>query len=152
MTVTYSSITGKLLFTGDGVTDFKFNLDGNQPFADLIGFIAQDGTLAGTQTSDYVVNIKPVEFIYLRSSELSHISPIGNQHGTVGQVDLNLFRFDLVNSNFGRTEFSNLNKLALFKCQGSLKELTLEFFDRDGNSIDFNNNPWVVDIEFLCVV
>ena len=148
VTISFNDINGTMTFTSDGVTDIKLNLSGNQGFADLIGFTAEDGSFANTQTGAYPINMTPVRYIYLQSSLVtmtqfgtSFHSSDGTEkimykiHTTGDYGDINILK-DNVGNKFDYGFNGTIQKYNTFK-----------FLDSWGNVVNFQNIPWNLEFE-----
>jgi len=137
--------SGGMTFPGSANQHYQLTILSTNNFKDIIGFNAgtypTSATNSGVQTknSDYTPNVNPVSAVQMR------LSCVYNSFSSNSQL-IHVF----TNTGVSIGEIINASPIQLqyVPCIGNHREITLQFFDQNGNVLDILDSNLVVKLVF----
>lgn len=139
ITMTFSTITGKYLFTINSGS-FTFHNNGSTIFQ-ILGFTDEDHTsTAQNLTSTYAINLLgPLKLlIYSQAFHIDNISSLGNNNC--------LLEIPITAPNFGLIQYNNSSNIHNISQQKILNDIDITIKDDNNQLINFNNQNWSITI------
>lgn len=137
--------SGGMTFPGSANKVYQLTVSSSNNFGELIGF--SPGTYPSSDTSATVItitsnlvpNVSPVSAVQMR------LNCINNELGANNQL---LHVFTTNNQQFGALIDASPNEITFVSCQGSHKELTVQFYDQIGRVLNLLDPNLVIKLVF----
>lgn len=137
--------SGGMTFPGSANQHYQLTVLSTNNFKDIIGFNAGTyptaATNVGTQTktSDYTPNVNPVSAVQMR------LSCVYNSFSSNSQL---IHVFTSGGASIGEIINASPIQLQFVPCIGSHREITLQFFDQNGNILNILDSNLVIKLVF----
>jgi hypothetical protein len=146
ITVTLSTTTGKLSITNTGVQTITFSKKGTNGLWELMGFDGSNTTViinpGATSVLPFQLNLLGVNKLMINSFALATYnldSANGGYSSTFFSLDVNVPSYSLIQYQ------NNSNTYSILRTN-NIDDIDIEILDQDLNSIDFNNQNWLLTI------
>jgi len=146
ITVTLSPTTGKLSITNTGVQIIAFSKKTTNGLWELMGFDGSNTTITinpgDTFVLPFLLNLLGVNKLMLNSFALATYnldSANGGYSSTFFSLDVNVPSYSLIQYQ------NNSNTYSILRTN-NIDDIDIEILDQDLNSIDFNNQEWLLTL------
>ena len=146
ITVTLSPTTGKLSITNTGVQTIAFSKKDTNGLWELMGFDGSNTTITinpgDTFVLPFLLNLLGVNKLMLNSFALATYnldSANGGYSSTFFSLDVNVPSYSLIQYQ------NNSNTYSILRTN-NIDDIDIEILDQDLNSIDFNNQEWLLTL------
>jgi len=145
-TTTLSSTTGKLSIQNTGASTITFSKKANNGLWELMGFDASTTTVNITAGSTFelpfLLNLLGVNKLMLNSYALATY----NLDSANGGYSNTFFSLDVNVPSYGLLQYKNNSQTYSILRTQSIDDIDIEILDQDLNSIDFNNQEWLLTL------
>ena len=146
ITVTLSPTTGKLSIKNAGAQTIAFSKKGTNGLWELMGFDGSNTTITInpgiTSVLPFLLNLLGVNKLMLNSFALATYnldSANGGYSSTFYSLDVNVPSYSLIQYQ------NNSNTYSILRTN-NIDDIDIEILDQDLNSIDFNNQEWLLTL------